>query len=144
MRRSLFAGATLFAALALAACGGGASPAPASQPPASQPASQPAASEPAESGAAGGACESSTDTAAVTSSIADFTFEQPLTAGVGEVVGWTNDDTAPHTVTMDDGACDTGQIAAGASAGLVFNAAGTYAFHCEVHPNMTGSIEVTE
>jgi len=67
-----------------------------------------------------------------------------LTASVGDVVGWTNDDSAPHTVTMDDGACDTGQIAGGASGALVFNAAGTYAFHCEVHPDMAGTIEVSE
>jgi plastocyanin len=145
MRRSLFAGFALFAALALAACGGGASPAPASQPPASQPdASEPAASEPADSGTAGGSCELSTETATVESTIEGFAFEQSLTATVGDVVSWTNNDSAPHTVTMDDGSCEAEQFASGESAALKFNAAGTYAFHCEVHPDMKGTIEVGE
>jgi plastocyanin len=151
MRRLLFGGLTLFAAIALAACGGAASPAASSAPPAaSQPAasepaaSEPAASEPAPSEPAGAACAPSTDAATVDTSIADFAFEQPLTATVGDVVGWTNDDTAPHSVVLDDGSCETAPIDPGAAASLKFDAAGSYPFHCGIHSQMKGTIEVTE
>ena len=73
----------------------------------------------------------------------NFAFVPPeVTAAVGETITWTNSDAAPHTVTLDDGACDTGHIAQNASAGLVFDAAGTYPFHCTVHPNMKGTITI--
>jgi len=122
MRRLTFGGLTLFAALALAACGGAASPPAASQPAASEPAaSEPAASEPvasepvASEPAAATGCEPSTDAATVNTTIADFTFAQPVTAKVGDVVGWKNDDTTAHSVVLDDGSCQTDNIDAGAS-----------------------------
>jgi plastocyanin len=69
-------------------------------------------------------------------SIKNFTFSpQPVEAKVGEVVVWKNDDSAPHSATMDDGSCDTGTISAGSSAMLVFTAPGTYTYHCKVHPS---------
>jgi len=151
MRRLTFGGLTLFAALALAACGGAASPPAASQPAASEPAaSEPAASEPvasepvASEPAAATGCEPSTDAATVNTTIADFTFAQPVTAKVGDVVGWKNDDTTAHSVVLDDGSCQTDNIDAGASASLTFNAAGTFPFHCGIHSNMTGTITVSE
>ncbi|HEY7737185.1 MAG TPA: cupredoxin domain-containing protein [Candidatus Limnocylindrales bacterium] len=150
MRRFLFGSLTLFAALALAACGGGSSAAPSSQaasspPAASEPASSgPAASEPASSAPAAAGCAESADTATVETTIKGFAFAQPLTAKVGDVVSWSNEDSAPHSVVLDDGQCQTQQIAAGSSSALVFNEAGSFAFHCGVHPNMTATIEVTE
>jgi plastocyanin len=133
MRRLPFGGLTLFAALALAACGGGASQAP------SQAASQPAASAPA----GGAACESSTETATVTTEIEAFTFAA-VTAKVGDVVSWSNADSAPHSVVMDDGSCETPQFGSGESAALKFNEAGTFAYTCGVHSNMKASIVVSE
>lgn len=138
MRRVTAGGLILLSALAFAACGGSAS-----APPASQPASQPPASEPAGSGDTGAACAPSTETATVETTIEGNAFAQPLTASVGDVVNWTNNDSVPHTVTMDDGACEV-ELDGGASAALQFNAAGSYSFHCEVHPSMTASIDVTE
>lgn len=137
MRRLTFGGLTLLAALAIAACGGGASA------PASQPASQPAASTPADSGG-GGACEPSTDAGTVEATIEGQAFSQPLTAKVGDVVTWTNNDAVPHSVVMDDGSCQTDQLSQNATASLAFSAAGDYAFHCGVHPSMTATITVTE
>jgi plastocyanin len=125
----LIAGLALVAA---AACGGGsASPSQA----ASQPASQPA-------GSAATACEE-VASGAVTVDIEGNAYSpDPVTAAVGEAIQWTNADAVPHTATLDEGDCGTDNIATGASLGLVFNEAGTYTYHCAVHPAMKGTIEV--
>jgi plastocyanin len=73
--------------------------------------------------------------AAVTVEIKDFKFSpQPVNAKVGDVVGWTNGDSASHTATLDDGSCSTDTISQGATGLLVFNKAGTYTYHCKIHP----------
>jgi plastocyanin len=89
-------------------------------------------------------CAESTETAVVETTIKGFAFAQPLTVKVGDVVSWSNEDSTPHSVVLDDGQCRTQQIAAGSSRALVFTEAGSYAFHCGVHPTMTATIEVTE
>ncbi len=74
-------------------------------------------------------------TAAVTVTIKDFKFSpQPVQAKVGDVIVWSNQDSAPHSATLDDGTCDTKTINIGAQAGLVFSAPGTYTYHCSIHP----------
>jgi len=88
-------------------------------------------------GGGGGACAvaAAGATATVTVQIKDFKFSpQPVQAKVGDVVGWTNGDSAPHSATMDDGSCSTDTISQGATGLLVFNTAGTYTYHCKVHP----------
>ena len=48
----------------------------------------------------------------MTVNIQNFAFDPPeVTAAVGETIGWTNADAAPHTATTDDGGCDAGNIA---------------------------------
>jgi plastocyanin len=112
------------------------------------PAVSAAPSEGASGGASAGteaACTVSTELTSVPVSIKDFMFNpDPVTAQVGDVIGWTNDDTAAHTATLDDGTCTTGEILVGASAMLTFAAAGMYPYHCEIHPFMMGNIEVSE
>jgi plastocyanin len=58
----------------------------------------------------------------------------------------------PHTLTADDGSFDTGVVEPGAQGGrfagknasVTLNQAGTFRFHCEVHPAaMTGTVTVT-
>jgi plastocyanin len=141
MRLAAIASAMLMT-LVLAACGGGGSTTPpAASPPA---ASEPAASEPG-SPAAADACAPSTDAATVTVAMADFEFAPAeATAAVGDVVAWSNSDAAPHTATLDDGACATGNIPTGGSGALVFNTAGTFPYHCAIHPQMTGTVTITE
>lgn len=137
--------------LIVSACSGGTatSPAPASQPAATEaPASEsPAASEPAasESGAATEACAPSTDAGTVSATIADFAFSPAtISAKVGDVITWTNNDSVPHTATLkSDATCTTENLANGASGGIVFNTAGSYDYFCKIHPNMTGKIEVS-
>ena len=66
-----------------------------------------------------------------------------VTAAVGENVTWQNLDAVPHTVTLDDGSFN-GSVAAGATVSHAFDAAGTFPYHCNVHPSMTGTITITE
>lgn len=127
------AGLTLSTTLAFAACsGGGATAAPSAGAPSGAPAT-----------AAGGACEPSTAAVTVPVTIAGFAFPATISAKVGDVIGFTNEDEAPHTATLDDGSCTTESLARGATGSLIFNVAGSYPFHCRIHPNMTGTIEVS-
>lgn len=136
MRRTVFATA-LLALLALAACGGGSSPAPTTGGGAT-----PAASEPGESIAAA-ACEQTTDAATVEIEIADFAFSPAsATAKVGDVVNWTNNDSQAHSAAFEG--CSTERLDNGASGALVFTQAGTYNYVCGIHPSMKATLEVTE
>jgi plastocyanin len=142
MRRLPVLAFSLLALLALSACASstGGTAAPAATAPTPAPAGSAPASAPA---AGGGGCTTSSEEGAAQVGIENFTFSPgDVTAAVGETITWTNEDSAPHTATLDDGACDTGNIAQGATAGLVFDAAGTYPYHCNIHPNMTGTITI--
>jgi plastocyanin len=75
--------------------------------------------------------------------IKDFAFSPAmLTVAVGETVTWTNEDTAAHTVTADDGTFDSGRLATGETFTETFDTAGTYAYHCTMHPGMVAEIVV--
>jgi plastocyanin len=75
--------------------------------------------------------------------IAGFKFNPtPVTASSGTTVSWTNGDTATHTVTFDNGP-DCGNVAQGQSVTATFSAAGTYTYHCKIHPSMTGTVTVS-
>jgi plastocyanin len=75
--------------------------------------------------------------------IAGFAFSpQSITVSVGDTVTWTNADAQRHSATADDASFDTGTIARGASASETFATAGTFGYHCKVHPTMTGTVVV--
>ena len=94
--------------------------------------------------AAGPACVENAAAGDVAVTIKDFNFDPAaIQASVGQTVTFTNEDSAPHTATLDDGTCTTPNITNGGSDGLTFSAAGTYPFHCDVHPNMKGTITVS-
>jgi len=154
MSRTLSLAVAAALLLIVSACSGGtaASPAPASQAPSSEapsseaPSSEaPASPAASDSGAATEACAPSADPGTVSATIANFAFSPAtITAKVGDVISWTNNDSAPHTATVkSDATCTTENLASGASGGIVFNAAGSYDYFCKIHPNMTGKIEVT-
>ena len=65
-----------------------------------------------------------------------------VTVTVGDTVTWTNRDSAAHTATADDDSFDTGNLGQGASGTVTFDTAGTFAYHCSIHTNMTGSVVV--
>jgi plastocyanin len=66
-----------------------------------------------------------------------------LTVSHGAGVGVTNEDSAPHTVSADDGhSFDTGSISPGKSGQLTAPKPGRYAYHCTIHPFMHGTLVV--
>lgn len=134
------------AALALSACASGGTTGTASagppEPAASAPASAPAASD---AGAGAGVCAPSSEAGTVEAAMTGNAFSPgTIQAKVGDVITWTNGDGVPHTATYkDDPTCTTARLGQGESGGLTFSAAGTYAFFCQIHTDMTGTIEVT-
>lgn len=115
-------------ALVAAACAGAASTAPSNAPGAGAPSTEPAPSTAPEPGGAG-----------IAASIKGFTLPD-VTAAVGQEITWTNDDAAPHTVTTDDGAVDGRVAGGGGTFSHTFDAAGTYPYHCALHPSMKATI----
>jgi plastocyanin len=150
MSRAMTRTAFVLSLVLLAACGGGtATNAPTtaveSQAPASQaPASEAPASE-APASAAAGTCAPSDATGTVSVTIADFAFDPAtVTAKVGDVISFTNNDSVQHTATVkSDETCTTPALATDTSGGITFSQAGSYDFFCKIHPQMTGKIEVT-
>ena len=75
--------------------------------------------------------------------IKDFSFSPAsLTVKVGDTVTWTNQDSAGHSATADDGSFDTGVLSQGESNTVTFSEAGSFPYHCTVHPNMKGTVVV--
>lgn len=66
----------------------------------------------------------------------------PMTVATGTTVTWMNSDTTTHNSTADSGAFATGSIAPGASAAVKLQNAGTFVYHCTIHPGMVGTIVV--
>lgn len=94
--------------------------------------------------------ESHTEPAGETNavSIEDFAFKPAsITVKKGTKVTWTNKDTARHTVTPDE-ASDAFKgselLDQGQSYSFTFDTVGTYTYHCQPHPNMKGTVTVTE
>jgi plastocyanin len=77
--------------------------------------------------------------------ISNFAFSpDTMTVKVGSKVTWTNEDSATHTVVSDDGKTFQSRgIAQNATYSFTFTSAGTFPYHCSVHPQMTAKIIVT-
>lgn len=76
-------------------------------------------------------------------SIGDLAFApSDIRVRVGDTVEWHNGDFVDHSATAEDGKWDI-EIPAGASAKLVMREPGVFTYICRYHPNMTGSVEVT-
>ena len=77
-------------------------------------------------------------------SILNFEFNPTqLIVRVGSTVTWTNNDKVIHTVTSDVGSeMNSGPIKPGSTYSHVFDSAGTFIYHCTIHPNMIGNITV--
>lgn len=83
-------------------------------------------------------------------SIVDFGFSPAtVTVAAGTTVTWTNTGAAIHSVTSNSGAFDSSPtcpagpcIDPGSSYSHRFGQAGTFAYHCKVHANMTGTVVV--
>ena len=66
-----------------------------------------------------------------------------VTVPSGSTVTWTNNDTTAHTVTFDDGSADSGALDPRATFDHTFATAGTFAYHCNIHSFMHGTVTVT-
>jgi plastocyanin len=64
----------------------------------------------------------------------------------GTKVTWTNNDSTSHTVTENDGQTgpDSDLLSPGQSYSFTFNQAGTFHYHCKIHPEMTGTVTVAD
>lgn len=61
----------------------------------------------------------------------------------GTTVVWKNMSSVPHTVTSDDGTTfDSGTLAVGGTFRFTFKTAGTFSYHCNIHPYMRSAIIV--
>lgn len=71
-----------------------------------------------------------------------FTPSQ-ISVQAGATVTWTNQDDRDHTVTVDYGnGPDSGKIPPGGTYSYTFTNAGSYQYHCSIHPDMRGTIVV--
>jgi plastocyanin len=61
---------------------------------------------------------------------------------VGTTVTWTNTDSVSHTSTSDRAGWDSGIVAPGRTFSFQFQTAGTFSYHCAIHPGMVGSVVV--
>lgn len=105
----------------------------------------------ADDGASGGAQAQQASAAAKAVDkvqIEDFLYEPAaITVAVGTEVTFTNEDAAPHTATSGelpkpDGVFDTGILEKGESRSVKLDKAGTFAYYCELHPFMKGTVIV--
>jgi len=73
--------------------------------------------------------------------IMNFSFNPPaLIVKVGDTVKWVNSDQAPHKIASDT--FNSQDLNNGDNFSFTFTKAGTYNYHCSIHPFMTGTINV--
>jgi len=112
--------------MSFAACGGYNSPSAPSTGPTSAPA---------------GSTTVNIPTGASTQTTAAF-GQNPLTVSVGTTISWLNTDGTTHDAVADSGAWSSGNLAPGGRYNFTFASAGRFTYHCQIHPNMVGTIVV--
>lgn len=79
----------------------------------------------------------------ITVSINDTGYIHPaIVIAVGDTVRWKNDGTTSHTATSDTGLWNSGTIPSSLTFEHTFTQAGSFLYHCTLHPSMTGRIVV--
>lgn len=68
--------------------------------------------------------------------------QNPLTVAVGTTISWLNDDHTTHTSSADGSQWTSGNIPPGGRFNFTLASAGRYTYHCQIHPNMVGTIVV--
>ena len=136
-RRSL---TVLLSALALlpAACGGNDEPDPTVQEATPDPTT---AGESAEDTGSGGAAAEGT----VEIVMKGFQFDPAVAQlKVGQEITWRNEDTAPHDAFSEKDGLDTADINQGETTEFTPEKAGTIEYICSIHPQMKGTLEISE
>jgi plastocyanin len=78
-----------------------------------------------------------------TVTVANMTFSPfSVTVGLGSSVTWSFADSVAHTTTSDQGFWNSGVKPSGTSYTRVFGSAGSFAYHCNIHPEMHGEVRV--
>jgi plastocyanin len=105
-------------------------------------------------GGGGGSCTPSGGASSGTGSTVVKVVSDPNTVGkfdpatvtvtAGQTVEWDfQDNSAPHTVTADDGSFDSCSQNAGAKFVVTFSKAGDVKYHCTLHAQMLGDVKVS-
>jgi plastocyanin len=75
--------------------------------------------------------------------ISRFAFvPKEVTIAPGTKIVWTNHDETPHTVTSEDKAFSSKGLVTDDKYEYTFSREGDFAYHCTVHPYMTGVVHV--
>jgi plastocyanin len=76
--------------------------------------------------------------------ISGLVFRPPdVTVPAGTTVNWVHIDSGvPHTVTSEDDVWNSASLGEGQSFEVVFDDPGVFAYHCSIHPSMTGTVTV--
>jgi plastocyanin len=75
----------------------------------------------------------------------DFQFSPAtVSINVGDSVTWTNSGSEPHNAVADDGSFETAILESGDSETVTFDDTGSFAYICSIHPEMKGTVEVSE
>ena len=130
MRFVRFASVITVSAL-LAACGGSGSspstsPSPTSPPPANDPSTSSSVAIPSGAESLGNRAY----------------MPDELSVTTGTTVTWMNTDRTSHTSTSDEAGWNSGTIAPGGRFMFTFQNAGTFRYHCTIHPGMVGTVVV--
>jgi plastocyanin len=104
---------------------------------------------------AGGACGSSSSSPSAPTTSANVTISilgdrasqsyspNPTTVRVGQTVAWQNNDSIAHNATQDAGAFASITVnAGGITTPITMSTAGTFTYHCTIHPGMVGTLTV--
>jgi plastocyanin len=131
LRLIMICGALMFAA----ACGSNYS-----SPSSTSPSPTPAPS-PAPAPAPGGSSSVSIPVGAQALSNRAYSPDE-LNVPVGTSVTWMNTDSIAHTSTSNAAGWDSGIVAPGGAFSFTFQTAGTFQYHCAIHPGMIGTVVV--
>jgi plastocyanin len=66
-----------------------------------------------------------------------------VSAHVGDTIEWTNEDIVAHTATARNGAWDV-MVEPKSKGRVTLKSAGAIEYYCRFHPNMVGSIMVSQ
>ena len=70
-------------------------------------------------------------------------YPSPAMVGSDQRVVWRNSDAVIHRMVLDAGSIDTGTLAPGTLSQPMAIGAGTWSYHCTIHPEMVGTLTVT-
>jgi plastocyanin len=96
----------------------------------------------ASSGSSSSGSSSDAGSTASTITIKDFSFTTPPSVSPGATVTVHNEDGTAHTVTADKGKAFDDPATPGTSTFTAPTEPGSYPFHCNIHPEMHGTLVV--